>query len=57
MPYRDIERVYLHIGGTVDGSFCLVAGDVEQRAIPKVIRPLDLHRCLTECTGTVVQEL
>lgn len=57
VPYRDIEWVYLYVSGTVDGSLCVVAGDVEQRAVSKLVRPLDLQRCLTERTGTVVQEL
>lgn len=57
MSYRDVERVDLHVRGAVDGSFCLKPGDVEQRAVPVVVRPVDLQRRLAERAGTVVEEL
>lgn len=56
-PHRHSEGVDLHVGGAVDGSLGLVAGDVEQRAVPELVRPLHLQRCLTECTGPVVEQL
>lgn len=39
--YGDVERVDLHVGGAVDGSFSIEAGDVEQRAVLKAVRPTD----------------
>lgn len=55
--HRHVERVDLYVGGTVDGSLCFVACDVEQRVVLKLVRPLHLQRRLTERTGPAVQEL
>ena len=55
--HRDVQGVDLHVSGTVDWSFSLVAGDVEQRAVLELVRPLDLQRGFTECTGPIVQQL
>lgn len=57
MSYRNVERVDLPVCGTVDGSLRLVAGDVEQGAVLKLVGPLHLKCRLTDCTGPVVLEL
>lgn len=57
MSYRDVERVDHHVCGAVDGSLSLKAGDVEQRAVSVVVRPLHLQRGFAKGAGPVVHEL
>lgn len=54
---RDVERVDLYVGGAVDGTLGLVAGDVEQRAVLKLVRPVHRQSCLTDRTGPTVEQL
>ena len=55
--HRDVGWVDLHVGGAVDGSLCIVADDLEQRAILKLVRPFHIQRGFTESTGPTVLEL
>lgn len=55
--HRNIEWVYLLVGGAVDRSIRLEAGDIEQEVVLQPVWPQDVQRGFTDGAGATVQQL